>query len=121
MSYGIRFLILLSGFFLFVLVFELVRRKRFREELSLIWFLVAFAVMAASVGDLIFDRFATTLGIGYPPALYFAWIVLCLIVTLLYYSVIISDIKSKLKELSQKIALLEYELKTEREKSRGSD
>jgi len=110
MSAGIRIIILSLGLILFAVVFELVRRKRFREELSIAWFAIAIALMASSVGDKIIDPFAKSIGIGYPPALVFAWIIFCLILALLYFSSVISDLKGKIKELSQKIALMELEI-----------
>ncbi len=110
MSAGIRIILLGMGVILFIAIFELVRRKRFREELSIAWFAVAIALMAGSVADKIIDPFAKILGIGYPPALVFAWIIFCLVLALLYFSSVISDLKGKIKELSQKIALLESEL-----------
>ncbi len=110
MTFGVRIIISCAGLFLFVIVFELVRRKRFREELSLAWFLVALAIMSSAVADLVMDPLAQIIGIGYPPALYFAWIIFCLIVTLLYFSVVISDLKGKIKELSQKVALMQFEI-----------
>lgn len=111
MSPWFRFMVLSAGLTLFLIIFELVRRKRFREELSLAWFIVAFLVMLSAVADLVLDPVAKFIGINYPPALYFAWIIFCLVVTLLYYSAVISDLKSKIKELSQKIALLEFDSK----------
>lgn len=110
MSLGIRIIIFGMGVTLFIAIFELVRRKRFREELSITWFAVAIALMASSVADKIIDPFAKRLGIGYPPALVFAWIIFCLILALLYFSSVISDLTGKIKELSQKVALLESEL-----------
>ncbi len=110
MSLGIRIILLGMGFILFVVIFELVRRRRFREELSITWFAVAIALMASSVADRVIDPFAKKLGIGYPPALVFAWIIFCLILALLYFSSVISDLTGKIKELSQKIALLEAEM-----------
>src|SRR5512135_605711 len=110
MSLGIRIILLGMGVILFIAIFELVRRKRFREELSIAWFAVAIVLMASSVADKIIDPFAKRLGIGYPPALVFAWIIFCLILALLYFSSVISDLTGKIKELSQKIALLESEL-----------
>ncbi len=109
MSLGFRLILLAAGLVLFFIIFELVRRKRFREELSLAWFIVAFLVMLSAFADLVLDPVAKFIGINYPPALYFAWIIFCLVVTLLYYSAVISDLTSKIKELSQKIAMLEYE------------
>jgi hypothetical protein len=111
MSLGIRLIILGLGAVLFAFIFELVRRKRFREELSLAWFTVALALMLSSVSDTVIDPIAKRIGIGYPPALVFVWVVFCLILALLYFSSVISDLKGKIKELSQKIALLEFELR----------
>lgn len=122
MSAGIRIIILGMGIILFIAIFELVRSKRFREELSIAWFAVAIALMAGSVADKIIDPFAKRLGIGYPPALVFAWIIFCLVLALLYFSSVISDLIGKIKELSQKIALLESELdKRAGGEDKGSD
>lgn len=110
MSIGIRLIIIGLGLALFVIIFELVRRKKFREELSIVWFIVSIAIIASSVADKIIDPLAVKLGIGYPPALVFIWVIFFLLLALLYFSMIISDLKSKLKELSQKVALIEHEI-----------
>jgi len=110
MSLGIRIILFGLGVILFGIIFELVRRRRFREELSIAWFGVSLMLMASSFADKVIDPFARRLGIGYPPALVFAWIIFCLILALLYFSSVISDLKGKIKELSQKIALMELEI-----------
>ncbi len=110
MPLGIRIMLLVCGAILFAIVFELVRRRRFREEMSIAWFGVAIVLMASSAADKVIDPFAKRLHIGYPPALVFAWIIFCLILALIYFSSVISDLKGKIKELSQKIALMELEL-----------
>jgi hypothetical protein len=119
MSFGIRIIIFCLGVVLFVVIFELVRRKRFREELSIAWFLVGFLLIASSVADKIIDPLAKWVGIGYPPALVFVWIIFCLVLALLYFSAVISDLKGKIKELSQKISLLEFELQEQNERRTG--
>ena len=110
MSAGIRLFLFGLGVVLFFVIFELVRRRRFREELSIAWFAVAIVFMASTFADRIIDPLAKMIGIGYPPALVFAWIIFCLILALLYFSSVISDLKGKIKELSQKIALMELDL-----------
>ena len=110
MSFGLRVTIFLLGLTLFLIIFEMVRRKKFREEISIAWFVVGLALMASSVADIVVDPLARKLGIGYPPALVFVWVIFFLILALIYFSYVISDLKGKVKELSQKIALLEYEL-----------
>lgn len=119
MHLSVRIIILGLGLSLITIIFELVRRKKFREELSLAWFAVGMAIMASSVVDLVIDPIAQKLGIGYPPALVFVWVIFFLILALLYFSVLISDLKGKMKELSQKIALLEFKLK-EKDKQEDS-
>ncbi|HET6515593.1 MAG TPA: DUF2304 domain-containing protein [Thermodesulfovibrionales bacterium] len=110
MSFSARITLFLLGLIFFLIIFEMVRRKKFREELSVTWFIVGFALMASSVADKIVDPIARVLGIGYPPALVFVWIIFFLVLALIYFSYVISDLKGKVKELSQKIALLEYEV-----------
>ena len=117
MSLPIRLLIFSLGVILSIIIFELVRRKKFREELSLVWFAVGIAIMSSSVADLVIDPVARKLGIGYPPALVFVGVIFFLILALLYFSVLISDLKGKLKELSQQMALMEFKLREMREKS----
>lgn len=119
MSLGIRVTVFVLGVIFFLIIFEMVRRKKFREELSITWFIVAFALMASSVADKLVDPLARFLGIAYPPALVFVWIIFFLILALLYFSYIISDLKGKVKELSQKVALMEHEMER-RERMKGS-
>jgi hypothetical protein len=109
-TFGVRLFILLFGVLLFITTFELVRRKKFREELSLGWLLVGLGLMLSSFADLIIDPLAFKLGISYPPALAFIIVVLLLVLVMLYFSIAVSDLKSRNKELSQKIALMEYKL-----------
>lgn len=110
MSFGMRLMLFGLGITLFLIIFELVRRNKFREELSIAWFAVSLLLLASSMADVIIDPIAKKIGIGYPPALVFAWIIFCLIIALLYFSAVISDLKGKLKELSQKIAIMEFEM-----------
>ncbi len=110
MSLGMRLILFVFGIALFSITFELVRRNRFREELSIAWFVVSILILASTGADVMIDPLAKRIGIGYPPTLVFAWIIFCLIIALLYFSAVISDLKGKLKELSQKIAIMEFEM-----------
>ncbi len=110
MSLEMRIMLFGLGIMLFCTIFELVRRNRFREELSIAWFALSIILMASSAADKVIDPLARLLGVGYPPTLVFAWIIFCLILTLIYFSSVISDLKGKIKELGQKIALMELEL-----------
>lgn len=110
MSLGARSFILLLGFLIFMLTFELVRRKRFREELSILWFFVAVLVAGGAFADIIINPFAQILGIGYPPIIIIVFLIIILITAVMFFSVVISDLKGKVKEINQKLAYLEFEM-----------
>ena len=110
MALSIRVGILLIGIFLFIVILDLVRRKKFREELSLIWLMIGIGLILSSFADRIIDPLAFRLGISYPPSLVFMLIFFLLVLAMLYFSLVVSDLKSKNKELSQKMALLEYKV-----------
>jgi len=116
-SFQVRLLILAVGLGLFALVFGLVRRGRFREELSVVWLLIGVTVMLSAGADVVLDRVAFKLGISYPPVLGFVMLFLVLLFGFLYFSIVASDLKSHLKELAQQTALLEHELKKLTDKS----
>jgi heme A synthase len=111
MNTTLRILIFLSGLFLFLIIFRLLRRKRLREELSVLWLLVSVSLTLGSVADLVVDPLAFALGINYPPALIFLIFFFIVVLTMFYFSVVVSDLKSKNKELSQKVALMEYRIR----------
>lgn len=111
MTLTVRISILVMGIFLFITVLELVRRKKFREELSLIWLLIGIGLILGSYADSIIDPLAFRLGISYPPTLVFVLIFFLFLFVILYFSIIVSDLKSKSKELGQKMALMEYRLR----------
>lgn len=71
MSILLRIIIFIAGVSLFIFIFRLLRRKRFREELSILWLLVSISLILGSVADLVVDPIALALGINYPPALIF--------------------------------------------------
>ncbi|MEO5357381.1 MAG: DUF2304 domain-containing protein [Nitrospirae bacterium YQR-1] len=109
MSTGSRVLIMVLGLLLFTIIFELVRRRKFREEHSLLWFVVSVCIMSGAFLDDIVNQIAIFLGIGYPPVIILVVLTVLLILSLMYFSIIISDLKGKIKELNQKVAFLEYE------------
>ncbi|KJR41865.1 membrane protein [Candidatus Magnetoovum chiemensis] len=117
MSAGSRVFIIILGMAILIFTFELVRKHKFREELSLLWFFFGFLVIAGSFADRLLDPFARYLLIGYPPVIIIVFLLVLLVAALLYFSMIISDLKVKIKELTQKVAFLEHEIDKNNEDS----
>jgi hypothetical protein len=93
---------------LVLVVFELIRSRRLREQYALLWLVtgVVLVVLSAWRGGL--NTIAGWLGVrGYPPAVLFAVGLMFVILVLLHYSTVISRLSDQNVVLAQKLALLE--------------
>ena len=92
---------------LFLVVLEMVRRRRLREDYSLLW-LGTFGVLIvlAVLRDSLLDGIANFLGIFYPPAALFVIGFGLTLVLLLQFSSVITRLATQNKTAAQHIALL---------------
>ena len=96
---------------LVLVVFELIRSRRLREQYALLWLAtgIVLVILSAWRGGL--NTIASWLGVrGYPPAVLFAVGLLFVILVLLHYSTVISRLADQNVVLAQKLALLEARL-----------
>ena len=100
------------SFILLLITFELIRKRRLREEYAILWLFTGGAVLVFSVWPEVFlsQFFVRMTGIFYLSAVVLiAFFFLLLIV--FHFSVVISKLTDRNKELAQRYALLELELK----------
>ena len=93
---------------LLLIVFELIRGRRLKERYALLWIAtgVVLFVLSAWRGGL--NTIAGWVGVStYPPAILFAVAILFVIVVLLYYSTVLSQLVDQNTVLAQRLALLE--------------
>ena len=96
---------------LLLITFELIRKKRLREEYAILWLFTGIAVLIFSLspGFFLSQFFVKITGTFYLSAVVLiAFSFLLLIV--LHFSVVISKLTSQQKDLAQRYALLELEL-----------
>ncbi len=108
----IQIIVGMLSFALLLITFELIRKERLREEYSLLWLFTGVVTLAFSLWPEFFlSQFITRItGIFYLSAVVvIAFLFLLLIV--LHFSVVISKLTNQTKELAQRYALLELELK----------
>lgn len=98
-----------------IFVLELVRRRRLREEYSLLWLAIAFAMLVFSFWRDLLHGLAATVGIAYPPNLLFMLAILFVFLLMLYFSTVITRLTQENKEIAQEVALLRHELERLRE------
>lgn len=100
-----------------VVILELVRRRRLREEYSLLWLATAVVMLVVGVWRDLLHGLASTVGIAYPPNLLFLLAALFLLFIQLYFSTVITKLTQENKEIAQQVALLRHEIAQLRAKS----
>jgi len=93
-----------------LVILELVRRRRLREEYSLLWLGTAIVMLVVGVWRDLLHGLADAVGIVYPPNLLFLLAALFLLFILLYFSTVITKLTQENKEIAQQVALLRYEV-----------
>ena len=95
---------------LFLYILYLVRKKRIKEEYSLLWLSSSIVFIVFSIWRHGLEYFAKLIGIAYPPAALFLILMLAIFLILIEFSVNISKLAGNNKILAQDLALLRNEL-----------
>lgn len=91
-------------------VLELVRRRKLREEYSLLWLATAVVLIVLSVSRPLLDVLANLVGIFYPPSALFLVAMVFVLFILLHFSTVLTRLTQENKENAQQIALLRWQL-----------
>jgi hypothetical protein len=91
---------------LLLVVLELVRSRRLQEQYSLLWIFTGAVLLLLSCWRGLLDRLALMFGIAYPPSALFLVGFGFILLILLHYSVVLSELTERTKKLTQEIALL---------------
>jgi hypothetical protein len=103
----IRLVAILGSALLFIVVLEMVRRRRLMERYALLWLLSAVVLMGLGIWRNGLVHISKALGIIYPPnALFFVAFGFVLLL-LLHFSSAVSRLSDQTKVLAQRLALLE--------------
>jgi hypothetical protein len=92
---------------LFLVVLELVRRRRLLERYAVLWLFSALALLALAVWKGLLGTIANAVGIFYPPSALFVIAFGFILVLLLHFSLAVSKLADQTKTLAQRVALLE--------------
>ena len=92
---------------LFVVLLELVRRRRLLERYAILWLFSAVALLGLAVWKGALEKVAHGIGIYSPPNALFAIGLGFVLVLLLHFSVAVSRLADQNKVLAQRLALLE--------------
>ncbi len=99
------------GLALLFFILDTVRRKRLREQYSLLWIASAAVMVLAALFIGSIDKLAHAVGIYYPPAFLFLLAILLVFMLQFHFSTVISDLREQNKNLTQDLGLLATELR----------
>lgn len=114
--YTYQILSIIGSILILLLLIELVRRRKLKENYSLLWFGIAIIFLIFSIWPDLLLYIASLLGIEYAPSALFLILITGLYLLLLHFSVVISGLSEKIKNLSQKIGLMNLEIQKLKEK-----
>jgi len=101
-----RLFALLTSIAVFLLIVELVRRRQLREEYSLLWVLTGAAMIVLVVWQRLLLIITWIIGAVSPVTTLLLFSLLFLLAITIHYSVIISRLTTRVKNLTQELALL---------------
>jgi hypothetical protein len=104
-----------AALILLLVVLELIRSRRLQERYALLWLLTCVVVLFFSLWRDALGRFSDLIGIAYPPSALFLLASGFILVLLLHYSTVISELAERNLVLAQRLALLEQKLRETRE------
>ena len=94
----------------FVLIFELVRRRRLMERYALLWLFSAIVLLALALLQGLLESFARLVGIAYAPSALFAVVMACGLLLMLHFSLVISRLTDQTKLLAQGLGRVQQQV-----------
>jgi hypothetical protein len=103
--------VVVVGLGMLLVVLNMVRGKRLREQYALLWLLSAVVLTLCALFIRQVDTVAHALGIYYPPAFLFLVAIVLLLMLQLHFSTVISDLREQTKSLTQDLGILSAEVR----------
>ncbi len=100
---------------LFLFLFQLIRKKKLKEQYSLLWFLVVAVVFLLAIWDRPLTWISETTGIQLPSNTLFLLAILFLSGMALHFSLLVSRLTDQSTMLAQKLAQLDRDLRKQQE------
>ena len=109
---------LIAAIALCIFIVEMVRRKKLREEYSWLWLITSLGIIILVIWYDLLVFITEMIGAALPTTTLFVFGLLFLLLIALHYSVKISSLTDQVRNLAQKIAILQSELDEQRAENR---
>jgi len=101
-----------ASILLIIFIFTLIRKRRLKEEYSLLWLTFGFIFLFLSSWKGSVDFIAQLIGIAYSPAALLLVLIIGIFFIMIEFSMIISKLTDLNKNLAQDVGILKEELET---------
>ncbi len=110
-THRIQILSIIGSTLLVLFILRLIKRKKLKEEYSLLWLGLGSIFILVSIFRPLLDIFAQAVGIIYAPAALLLMLIVSAFIILIQFSIVISKISENNKNLIQEVGILKAELK----------
>lgn len=93
-------------------VFELIRRRRLREEYAILWFLGGLVLIGVSLWRASLEWAARALGVAYPPSVLLLAVIGLGFLVAIHFSISLTRLSEQNKRIAQELALLRLRLES---------
>lgn len=107
MHFGAQLAAVAFALIVFLLVFEMVRRRYLRESYAILWLGAALVLLVLAVWTQLLSTISTAIGIATPSNAFFVIAFAFLLLLLLHFSAVVSRLSDESRVLAQRLSLLE--------------
>jgi hypothetical protein len=115
-----QFVAIAGAIAIVLIVFELVRRRKLREEYSWVWVATAIAIVVLALNESLLLTLSSWIGAASSASTLFFGAILFLMALTVQFSVRLSRLTHRQRTLAQRLALLEEELSEVRKQARDN-
>lgn len=91
---------------LFIVIIDLVRRRKLREEFCWLWITAGIMILVLAMWYDLLERITRLIGAALPTTTIFLFGIFFLVAITIHYSVRLSELTAKVKNLAQELALM---------------
>lgn len=102
---------IIGSLLLFLFILKLVKRKKLKEEYSLLWLAFGTIFIILSIFKPLLEIVASIIGVVYAPAALLLILVISVFFILIQFSIVISKLAEGNKNLTQEVGILKAEIK----------
>jgi hypothetical protein len=110
MNFKVQVIAIVASIAVMAFVFQLIRKRKVREEYAILWFLASLALIVVSAWRGSLDVAARLLGVAYPPSVLLLAAIGLGFAAAIHFSISLSRLSEQNVRLAQDLALLRFRL-----------